>query len=613
MTLQEAPTSAAGPSEAGSHEADSRDAERGFVATLDPARIVDSTGRVVYDPDAYAFLEGPPPETSHPGLWGQGRLAARHGLFAVADGIYQVRGFDLANLTIVEGATGLIVIDALTCAETAAAALGLYRRHRGDRPVVAVILTHPHADHFGGIAGVIASAAPDVPILAPDGFLEHAVSENVYVGPAMNRRATFMYGTNVEASPAGHLGCGLGQRLSTGAAGLAKPTDTIAQTGEVRVIDGVEIEFQLTPGTEAPAEMNMYFPAMRALCLAENAVHTMHNIITLRGAQVRDARQWSRYLDESIRWYGGRADVAFATHHWPTWGAERIDAFLTGQRDLYAYLHDQTVRLINRGLTPREIAEELVLPPQLEAQGANRGYYGSLSHNVKGIYQRYLGWFDGNPAHLWEHPPVEEGRRWVKLLGGTTAALAKAQELADDGDFRFAATLLGHVIFADPDNREARALQARVFRLLAYGCENATWRNFYLTGAQELLGGAAPTQRSGGGRMLAALTVEQLLDTLAIRVNGPLAWDLDIHMSWRLTDEDAVYDVHLARGVLVHYKGTEVNPGAGLVLMLTRGQLVGLMASRTLDGITHDGDPRLLADLFGVLEAPDPAFAVVAP
>ncbi|GAA0985446.1 alkyl sulfatase dimerization domain-containing protein [Nocardiopsis tropica] len=592
---------------------DLRDAGRGFVATLEPALVTDAAGRVVYDADAYAFLDGPAPDTANPSLWRQSRLASMHGLFRVTEGIYQVRGLDLANMTLVEGDTGVVVIDTLTSAETAAAALALYRSHRGDRPVTGVVLTHPHADHFGGVDGVLADAEPGVPVLAPEGFLEHAVSENVYAGPAMARRSGFMYGTALEASPAGHLGCGLGQRLADGTIGLAEPTDSITRTGQVRVVDGVHIEFQLTPGTEAPAEMNMYFPRHRALCLAENAVHTMHNIITLRGAQVRDAHQWARYLTEAVQLFCHRTDVAFAAHHWPTWGADRIEGFLTGQRDLYAYLHDQTVRLINRGLTPREIAEELTLPPALDRQWANRGYYGSLSHNVKGVYQRYLGWFDGNPAHLWEHPPVEESRRWVDLLGGIRGTLARADDLVGEGDLRFAATLLNHAVFAEPDHEGARRRLADVYTSLGHACENATWRNYYLTGAQELVHGPRPARRPGGGRLLAALGVDQLLDSLAVRVDGPAAWDLDLRLDLHLVDQDAVWHLRLANGVLVHHRDRTPDPGARLALTMTRQQLVGVITRRDLRGVGHEGDLGVLRSLFGALEAPDPAFAVVRP
>ena len=595
------------------------DAQRGFIAALKPGVVSKADGTVAFDADADAFLDSPAPATAHAGLWQHSRLTSLQGLFEVTDGIYQVRGLDLANLTIVEGERGIIVVDTLTTAETATAALGLYREHRGDRPVTGVVLTHPHADHFGGIAAVLAAADGDVPVLAPEGFLEHAVSENVYVGPAMSRRSGFMYGSLLPIAPDGHVGCGLGPRLASGTIGLAEPTDSITRTGETRVVDGVEMEFQLTPGSEAPAEMNLLFPGSRALLLAENAVHSLHNIITLRGAEVRDARLWARYLTEAIDLFAGRADVAFATHHWPTWGAERIEAFIAGQRDVYAYLHDQTVRLINRGLTPKEIAEELVLPPALDAQPSTRGYYGSLSHNVKGIYQRYLGWYDANPAHLWELPPAEEGECWLRLLGGAAPAVEHAAALVaggESGDLRFAATLLNHVVFAEPGERGARELLAEIYTRLGHGAENATWRNVYLTGARELLDGPQVPPRGGRG-LLAALTVSQLLDSLAIRVDGPRAWDLDLRIDWHLTDHDDTpeggwWHNRLHHGVLVQRRDSSPEPAAGLALTLTRRQLAGLLGTRSLDGIEHTGDLGVLQRLLGVLEAPDPAFPIVS-
>jgi alkyl sulfatase BDS1-like metallo-beta-lactamase superfamily hydrolase len=361
--------------------------------------------------------------------------------------------------------------------------------------------------------------------------------------------------------------------------------------------------------------MNILLPDLRALCLAENAVHTLHNIVTLRGAEVRDARLWARYLTEAITLFGDRVDVAFATHHWPTWGADRVRGFLAGQRDVYAYLHDQTVRLINRGLTPREIAEEITLPPQLEAQPSTRGYYGSVSHNVKGIYQRYLGWFDGNPAHLCPLPPVEEGTRWVRLLGGVDKTLARARALMAEGDLRFAATVLNHAVFAAPESHEARELLADIYTRLAHTAENATWRNFYLTAARELLEGPRRPRAHGGRKLLAALTVDQVLDTLAVRVDGPRAWHLDLRMSWQITDTDGAgwWHIRLVNGVLVHRRDDRPDLDAALTLTMARHQLDALITSRRLDDVGHDGDLDVLRSLFDALESPDPSFAVVTP
>ena len=589
---------------------DFENADRGFIAKLDPGTVKSRDGRVVWDIDSYAFLSGDCPDTANPSLWRQGQLCARQGLYAVTDGIYQVRGLDLSNMTLVEGEQGVIVIDPLISAETAAAALNLYRAHRGDRPVTAVIYTHSHVDHFGGVQGVVAD---EVPILAPAGFLEHAVSENVYAGNAMNRRAVYMYGAVLDRGPAGQIGAGLGLTNSTGSIGLIPPTIDITHTGQEETVDGVRVSFQLTPGTEAPAEMNLLFTQQRALCMAENATHNLHNLLTLRGAQVRDPRIWSRYLTEAINLFADQADVAFASHHWPTWGRDQIVAFLSLQRDLYGYLHDQTLRLLNAGYTGIEIAEMIQLPPALEGAWHTRGYYGSVSHNVKAIYQRYLGWFDGNPASLWELPPVESARRYVDCIGGVDAVVAKAGNYLDDGDLRFAAQLLKHAVFADPDHKEAKDLLAQTFERLGHGAENGTWRNFYLMGATELRNGigAAPVPDLGAG-MAAALTVEQLFDSVAIRVNGPKAWSETMTIDWHFTDLGERYRMSLSNGVLVHYQ--DPGPGdADLSFTLTKPQLLAMLAGGGLEGVEHQGDPGALQRLMSVLETPAATFAIVTP
>ncbi|MDT5346658.1 MAG: linear primary-alkylsulfatase, partial [Mycobacterium sp.] len=413
---------------------DFADADRGFIAALTPCVVKAADGRVVWDNDSYSFVTGDAPPSVHPSLWRQCMLTTKQGLYQVVPGIYQVRGLDISNISFIEGDTGLIVIDPLVSTEVAAAALQLYRRHRGDRPVVAVIYTHSHVDHFGGVLGVTSQADVDagtVAVLAPEGFTEHAVQENVYAGPAMARRATYMYGSLLTRGPQGHVGCGLGQAPSQGEIALIVPTVDIASTGETHTIDGVEIEFQMAPGTEAPAEMHFYFPRFRALCMAENATHNLHNLVTLRGALVRDPHAWSGYLTEAIDTFADRTDVVFACHHWPTWGRERVVEFLSLQRDLYAYLHDQTLRLLNQGHTGAEIAETLQMPPALEAAWHTHGYYGSISHNVKAIYQRYMGWFDGNPARLWPHPPEALAGRYVDAIGGLDRVVELAQHAFD--------------------------------------------------------------------------------------------------------------------------------------------------------------------------------------
>ncbi len=512
--------------------ADFADADRGFIGALEPCVVTAADGRVIWDNDKYAFVRGDAPPSVHPSLWRQCTLTAKQGLYEVVPGIYQVRGLDLSNISFIETDTGVIVIDPLISTEVAAAALQLYRTHRGDRPVVAVIYTHSHADHFGGVLGVTSQADVDagkVLVLAPEGFTEHAVQENVYAGPAMTRRASYMYGTVLEVGPRGHVGCGLGQAASQGEIALIVPTVDIKRTGESHTIDGVEIEFQMAPGTEAPAEMHFYFPQFRALCMAENATHNLHNLLTLRGALVRDPHAWAGYLTEAIDSFADRADVVFASHHWPTWGGERVVEFLALQRDLYSYLHDQTLRQLNQGHTGVEIAETFQMPPALDKAWHTHGYYGSVSHNVKAVYQRYMGWFDGNPARLWQHPPAALGARYVDALGGIDRVVELAQQAFEDGDFRWSATLLDHAVFADSDHAGARALLADTLEQLAYGAENATWRNFFLCGATELRDGnfEIPSQTSSPS-LLSQLTPEQIFDGMAISVNGPRAWDLDL-------------------------------------------------------------------------------------
>lgn len=593
---------------------DFENAERGLVASLTPGVVRDANGRVVWDNDAFAFLDGPCPDTANPSLWRQSQLCGKQGLFEVTDGVYQVRGLDLSNMTLVEGDRGVIVIDPLVSVETAAAALGLYREHRGERPVTGLIYTHSHVDHFGGAEGVIEAGNPDrVPIVAPAGFVESAVAENVYAGTAMARRGMYHTGVLLDRGPDGMVGTGLGQTASSGRVSLVPPTVHITRTGQEEVLDGVRIVFQLTPGTEAPAEMNFHFPERRALCMAENATHNLHNILTLRGALVRDARVWARYLDEAITLFADDTDVAFASHHWPIWGHDAIVAFLSQQRDLYAYLHDQTLRLLNQGHTGVEVAEMMELPPALSRAWHARGYYGSVSHNVKAIYQRYMGWFDGNPAHLWEHPPVENAQRYVECMGGASKVMSMARDYAKKGDLRFAATLYNHVVFADPDNADAKSGLAETYQRLGRGAENGTWRNFYLTGAMELREGIKPVPMNIAGGMAAGLTVEQVFDSMAIRVNGPKAWDEHLTIDWDFTDTGDRYRMMLSNGVLVHRQVTGESGGADLTLTLTRPQLFALMAGNGTEGITSAGDAAALRRLLAVMDAPEPDFPIVTP
>lgn len=590
--------------------ADFENADRGFIGTIDPMVITAADGRVVFDGDAYGFIQGDAPDTVHPSLWRQSKLTSKHGLYEVVDGIYQVRGFDISNVTFVEGDNGVIVIDPLVSAETAAAAIALYREHRGDRPVSAVIYSHAHIDHFGGVLGVV-DTDTTVPIIAPEHFLEHAVSENVYAGVAMLRRGSYYDGHGLQADARGRLGIGLGPNASAGTIGLIAPTLTITRTGQEETVDGVRIVFQLTPNTESPSEMNFHFPDHRALCMAENTTHVMHNLLTLRGAQVRDPRIWSRYISEAIDLFARDADVVFASHHWPTWGNAELLDYLRTQRDLYAYLHDQSLRRMNQGYTGTELSEVIDLPVGLADEWGARGYYGSVSHNVKAIFQRYLGWYDGNPAHLWLLPPTDQGRRYVDLLGGADVALDAAERYRDEGDLRFAAELASHVVFAEAANERARDVLADVLERLGFGAENATWRNAFLTGAYELRGGEPAEALSAAG-MLTALTITQLFDTIAIRLDAERAGDTRLSVDWVFTDGGERYRMELSNGALTHHPTTRED-AADATVTLTKPQLLALLGGAAPEPGAVEGDASVLATIIGLTDQPDPTFPMVAP
>jgi alkyl sulfatase BDS1-like metallo-beta-lactamase superfamily hydrolase len=602
---------------------DFADARRGFLGSVPGGRIADAEGRVFWNMAAFDFEAGdaPCPPTVNPSLWRQARLNLIHGLFEVTLGLYQVRGFDISNITFIEGDEGYIVIDPLISSETAAAALALLRRHRGDKPVKAVIYTHSHVDHYGGVRGVISDAdiAAGLSIIAPEGFLEAAVSENVLLGNAMNRRATYMYGALLPRDPTGHVDAGLGKTVSMGTVSLVPPTVSIGRTGERLTIDGVEIVFQVTPNTEAPAEMNFFFPKFRALCMAENCSCHLHNLYTPRGAQVRDAKAWSFYIDEAMGLFGGETEVLFASHHWPRWGRERAEAFLKVQRDLYKYIHDQSLRLANHGLTAPEIAEEIALPPTLAAEWHTRDHYGTLNHNAKAVYQRYLGWFDGNPANLHKHPPVEAGRRYVDLAGGAGALLAKAREAFAAGDYRWVSELVNHLVFADPANPEARALQADALEQLGYQAESGPWRAFYLTGAMELRHPRPPASqpRQAAGGQLRALPADKLLDSLSVRINGPKAGATELAMNLAFSDTGETFAVTVENAVLHHRPG---DIASAPTITLTRGTLTDLVLGQTAleaaidsEAVTAPLGAEPLASLLSLLDRFDFWFEIVTP
>ncbi len=599
------------------------DVERGFIARAGTRQIRDADNNVVWDLDAYRFLDAPAPDTASPSLWRQGQLLLNDGLFEVVPGIYQLRGFDLSVMSVIEGETGVIVIDPLTVRETAAAAFALYTEHRGQRPVKAMIYTHSHVDHFGGVKGIITQEQADsgeVMVIAPEHFIHHAVSENVYAGTAMARRAGYMYGAALDKGPTGQIGAGLGLTVPSGNVTLIPPTRDITHTGEELTIDGVRIVFQMTPGTEAPAEMNFYFPGFHALCAAENTSHTLHNVLTIRGAVVRDTHAWAHYLTETIDLWGDDLDVVFASHHWPTWGRDRAVEFLSMQRDMYLYLHDQALRLMNQGYVGAEIAEVLEMPPGLVNAWHTHGYYGSVSHNLKAVYQRYMGWYDANPANLWAHPPVEAAKRYVAAMGGVDAAIAVARKAYDDGDYRWVVEVCKHIVFCDETSTEARALQADAFEQLAFGAENGTWRNAFLSGAHELRhGGFGTPTATAAEDLINALSVDQMLDTIAIRIDGPKAWHEHIVLSFVITDTDTTHVAELRNGVM-HHRVADAPDPSGTTFTLTRPTFLGLilgrvdMAKAVADGAVRiDGDAAVLGRLVGLLAPVDPGFAIVTP
>lgn len=613
------------PDDAGDFE----DARRGFLAGPAEPVITDASGATVWDMSAYEFLDpegggGEPPATVHPGLWRQARLNATPGLYEVADGVYQLRGHDVSNMTVIEGRRGAIVVDPLISTECAAAALALYRAHRGDRPVTAVLYTHSHVDHFGGVKGVVEEErvrSGEVPVWAPQGFLEHAVSENVLAGVAMARRSSYMFGSFLERGERGQVDCGIGKAASTGTVTLIPPTDEVTATGQLEEIDGVNFVFQLTPDTEAPAELNFQLPQRAALCVAENATHSLHNVLTLRGALVRDALRWSKYLNETIELFCDSSEVLFHGHHWPSWGDERIRALLSRHRDLYRYLHDQTLRLINAGLTPDEIAAEIELPAELAAEWSCRGFYGNVGHNVRAIYQRYIGHFDGNPAHLDPLPPADAGRRYVELAGGADALLGAAREAFERGEYRWAAELAGHLVFAESEHRVARELEADALEQLGYASESAIWRNYHLAGARELREGVQGERdtQAVGRDVARSLPLEPLFDAMGTRLNGPRAAGQRIVVNWRFTDLNEEWAMAVECGALVTIQGRHAED-ADATITLTRSALDILL----LDGpeaagsippgeLEISGDGERLGQFLGLFDRPGPGFEIVAP
>ncbi len=602
---------------------DFADASRGLLARADSLLVKTADGRTVWDQDAYAFVTGEAPPTVNPSLWRQAKLNGQHGLYEVTPGIYQVRGFDLANMSLIQGESGWIVVDPLTVAETAEAAMRFVHGHFGERPVSAVIFTHSHIDHFGGIAGLLrSSASVDLQVIAPSGFLAEAVSENVMAGVAMQRRAEFMYGRNLARSARGHVDTGLGKEPPlAGSIGIATPTRIITHSGERLTIDGVEFEFQNAPGSEAPAELTFYLPRFKAFCGAEVVSRNLHNVYTLRGAKVRDALAWSDYIQEAIDLFAHRSDMYFGSHQWPLWGRERVLDFLEKQRDIYKYIHDQTLRMANLGYTPNEIAERLKLPEVLRSSFANRGYYGTVRHNAKAVYQRYFGWYDGNPAHLDPLPPSDAGKRYVEAMGGEEQVLATAQQAFGRGEYRWAAQLLNHLVFADARNEAARSLLAQTFDQLGYQAESGPWRDVYLSGAYELRNGTSQrgVNMADALDLLRAIPRAEFFASMAARLNGVRAEGEHIRVHFRFSDlnEDYLLDVSNA---VMHHRRVNQAPKADVSISLTHelflkmaiGQ-AGIKDTLLSDQLDVSGNRLDLIRFFRLFDKPDGKFAIVTP
>ena len=602
---------------------DFEDARRGLIASANPMLVEDPEGKSVWDMRAYDFIQGEAPHSVNPSLWRQAQLNNIHGLFEVTTGVYQLRGFDLANMTLIDSDNGWIVVDPLTSRETSAAALSFAREQLGDKAVTAVIFTHSHIDHFGGVLGIVSPAAVAsgaVKIIAPEGFLEEATSENMMAGTTMSRRAMYMYGSQLARSPRGHVGSGLGKSPAYGEVGILEATHIVNATPQAMTIDGVPLVFQFTPASEAPAELTFYLPEHNAFCGAEVVSRTMHNLYTLRGTKVRDALKWSGYIDEAIRQFSS-AEVYFGSHHWPIWGQQAVVDFLEKQRDMYKYIHDQTLRLAARGETPREIAEQLKLPEAIDTNFANRGYYGTTKHNAKAVYQGYFGWYDGNPANLDPLPPENAAKRYVRMMGGAAAVLAAAQTDFDQGDYRWVAEILNHLVFAEPSNDPAKQLLAATYDQLGYQAESGPWRDVYLSAAHELRHGgpAAGLGIANAGDLLRETPVARFMDLISVMLNGPKADGKEMTINITFTDLQETYVLTLKNAVL-HHRQTDAAADANASITLTHALFVKLLvgeagAKETLfsDDVVFEGSKLDLLSFFSLLEKPNDVFNIVTP
>ncbi|RFC67655.1 MULTISPECIES: alkyl/aryl-sulfatase [Mesorhizobium] len=579
---------------------DFEDAQRGLLRKPETLIIKKDNGDVVWDLESYKkfiAIENPAPDTVNPSLWRNAQLNVQYGLYEVVDGIYQVRGYDLANITFIRGDTGWIIFDVGSASETAKAAYDLVSEQFGKLPVVGVMYSHSHGDHYGGVKGVVSEEdvkSGKVPIIAPEGFMQHAVSEGVIAGNAMSRRATYMYGVFLPRNEEGSVGAGLGLTNPLGTFTLIAPTETITETGQTLTVDGVEMVFQMTPGTEAPSEMNIYLPKFKAMWMAENTTNTMHNILTLRGAQVRDALNWAKYINQTIELYGDKVDVKFQSHHTPKWGQDNIIDYLKRQRDLYKFIHDRSVNLMNQGYNGEEISEVIKLPASLESLWSGRGYYGTLRHNARAVYQRYMGWYDANPSDLNNLPPVDAAKKYVEYMGGEDAILKKAQADFDKGEYRWIATALKHVVFANPDSEAGKAMLARTYEQLGYQAESGPWRSVYLQGAFELRNGVpnikAPSSASPDA--IRAMDPEMLFDFLGVRLNAEKAEGKKLTLNINFTDIGKKYTVTVENSVL-NYTEKQVTD-ADATATLTKVALDDVqLGTATIEQKIQSGDIKM--------------------
>jgi alkyl sulfatase BDS1-like metallo-beta-lactamase superfamily hydrolase len=596
-------------------------ADQGFIATRADPMIKTSDGKPVWNLDAYAWMEGEAPATVNPSLWRHMKLLRKHGLYKVSDGVWQVRGFDVSNMTVIKGNTGWILIDPLTTKEAAAAALELVNQQLGARAVTGVIYSHSHGDHYGGVRGVISDAeakSGSVAVIAPDNFVEEASSENVLAGPAMGRRANYQFGAALKPGPSGQMGSGIGKGISGGAITLITPNDLIKKTGDTRTIDGVLLEFQMVPETEAPAEMNVYIPSAKTFLAAEIATCSLHNILTPRGAKVRDALAWSNYLNQAVNLYAGRSNVAISSHCWPRFGQSEVKSWLSGHRDNYRYLHDQTVRMMNQGMTQAEIAEAIKPPAVLSDEWFNKGYYGTYSHNSKAVYQRYLGWYDAVPANLNPHPPVERAKRFVADMGGAKKVLAAAKRAMVSGDYRWSSDLLNQLVFADPKNAEGRALLADSYEQQGYQAESAIWRNQFLSAANDLRNGVKASATIQSPDMIGAIPTGLLLESVATRLDPLKVAGRTLAINFVIADRAETAKISVGNGVLISEMGSTHDAPAAtikgprqlfLAMLFLKMPLVQLQAA----GLKIEGDIAAVEALQAALDPIPGTFNIAEP